>query len=161
MSSFLIIFVLFCIYFIEKYIFLLFVFTSRHWLLSIPLLLSTCGKKEAASGFSVRNRERQNKYRNVPQRCVRTGIGSIVVQAKLDIWRKRWSQGLFVSPRSLFFLLCLGKHLLHVLKCISWLCAAHDREGKIVWGSLWLSFTQSFFSPAQALFIKPLYLSLI
>lgn len=86
----------------EKCAFLLVVFTK--WdcfrLLSISLLLSTCGKKDIASGFSMRNREKQNKYRTVPHRCARMGIGSIVVQAKFEVWRKRWSQGLFVSPQS-------------------------------------------------------------
>lgn len=41
--------------------------------------------RDVASGFSMRNREKQNKYRTIPQHCARTGIGSIVVQAKRDI----------------------------------------------------------------------------
>lgn len=66
---------------------------------------------------------------------------------------KNRSWGLFLLLRStrVFSLLCLGKHLLHVLKCISWLCTACDREGKIVWRLLWPSFTQFFFFPCPGL----------
>lgn len=94
--------------------------------------------------------------RAIPQHCARMGTSSCCPNLTFEE-----SAGVEASVYCVFFLLCLGKHLLHVLKCISWLCTAHDREGKIVSRSLWPSSSQFFFSPAQALFIKPLYLSLI
>lgn len=63
-------------------------------------------------------------------------------------------------PRScifFFLLLCLGKHLLHVLKCISLLCIAHDREGKIVWRLLWPSFTPFFFPCPGLVYQAPVF----
>lgn len=33
--------------------------------------------RDVASGFSMRNREKDSKYRTIPQHCARTGIGSI------------------------------------------------------------------------------------
>lgn len=41
--------------------------------------------RDGASGFSMRNREKLNKYRTIPPYCARTGIGSVAGQPKLDI----------------------------------------------------------------------------